>query len=270
MAYHNGMTAESSALNCYDDKNIYMLESVYGRGYLSPGGDDEVNAIIENTISVKGKAVLDLGCGLGGSSIALAKNHHAKQVTAADIDPAVLARATELVAAEDLNHVITLRRIDAGPLPFGPNTFDVVYMTAVSCHIQNLIPFFEEVNRVLVLGGDLIGIEWLIGSDPDSYQRWDQLLQQQGLNFFFVSEDAFRQSLADASFNTVSLHDRTKSMARLTAAILNRVRDDLRENLEALLGSKNYQDFSEWCEVRAAALQRNGALMKQFHATKAG
>lgn len=270
MAHHDCMTVERNTSNRYDDKNIYMMESVYGRGYLSPGGNDEVSAIIENTVSVEGKTVLDLGCGLGGSSIALAKNHKAKHVTAADIDPSVLSRAVELVSAEELDRRITIKRIDAGPLPFDANNFEIVYMSAVSCHIRDLPPFFKEINRILVPGGHLIGIEWLVGDEPASYEKWDQFLRQQGLNFFFVTETVFRQSLVDAAFCGVSLQDRTASMGRLTDAIYDRVCGKLHNDLKALLGVKAYQDFREWCEVRATALQKNGAMMQQFHAVKAG
>ena len=61
------------------------MEMLYGTGYLSMGGDDEVANIVAQ-VDVAGKDVLDIGCGLGGALIALTRNHHARHAHGIDID----------------------------------------------------------------------------------------------------------------------------------------------------------------------------------------
>ena len=61
----------------YNRRNIETMEMLYGTGYLSMGGDDEVANIVAR-VEVAGKDVLDIGCGLGGALIALTRNHHAR------------------------------------------------------------------------------------------------------------------------------------------------------------------------------------------------
>jgi 2-polyprenyl-3-methyl-5-hydroxy-6-metoxy-1,4-benzoquinol methylase len=56
--------------NQYNRRNIETMEMLYGTGYLSMGGDDEVANIVAR-VEVAGKDVLDIGCGLGGALIAL-------------------------------------------------------------------------------------------------------------------------------------------------------------------------------------------------------
>ena len=46
----------------YDDRAIRFLEALWGEGFLSPGGPDEVRRIVED-IDFSGKRVLDIGCG---------------------------------------------------------------------------------------------------------------------------------------------------------------------------------------------------------------
>ena len=103
--------------NRYDAQNIATMEMIYGEGYLSAGGDSEVAAILEG-VPLSGARVLDLGCGLGGASITIVRDHHAAHVHGVDIDGKVLDRAAELVDREGLGERITLQQIEPGPLPF--------------------------------------------------------------------------------------------------------------------------------------------------------
>ncbi|TIV04561.1 MAG: SAM-dependent methyltransferase, partial [Mesorhizobium sp.] len=60
----------------YDDTAIRFLEALWGEGYLSPGGPDEVDRIVEG-LSLKGKTILDIGCGAGGITLHLMVKHGA-------------------------------------------------------------------------------------------------------------------------------------------------------------------------------------------------
>ena len=52
----------------YPDEFINRLEVLWGEGFLSPGGADEVKEIV-NGLDISGKSVLDIGCGTGGVEI---------------------------------------------------------------------------------------------------------------------------------------------------------------------------------------------------------
>jgi len=47
----------------YPDDIITKLEVAFGKGFLSPGGQEEVAKIVEG-IDLKGKEVLDIGAGI--------------------------------------------------------------------------------------------------------------------------------------------------------------------------------------------------------------
>ena len=49
----------------YHDKLIGMLERLWGDGWLSPGGPEEVRRLLAG-MELRGKTILDIGCGAGG------------------------------------------------------------------------------------------------------------------------------------------------------------------------------------------------------------
>jgi phosphoethanolamine N-methyltransferase len=253
--------------NKYDRQNIVTMEKIYGEGYLSAGGDGEVASIVDG-IDLAGKDILDIGCGLGGASITMARDHRARHVTAIDIDSAVLDRAATLVEKADLEAIITLEKVNPGQLPFGGNQFDLAYVTAVTCHLPELKPFFEEVLRVLKPGGMIVGCEWFKVEENQAFQTWDDLLRDRGLHFYFVDTNQFKRSLSDCGFEDVSISDRTDVIAALAANAVDRVDNELKDDLIQALGEEGYETCRHWTAVRADALVAGGMGQGHFRGTR--
>ena len=80
----------------YSDEDIIEFEAIFGEGFLSPGGQEEVAKIVEN-VNLAGKDVLDIGIGIGGPACLLVENHGAARVTGIDVEDPVLEKATRTV-----------------------------------------------------------------------------------------------------------------------------------------------------------------------------
>lgn len=254
--------------NRYDPRNIECMEMVYGEGFLAPGGAEEVARIVEH-IGLRRRDVLDVGCGLGGAVVALAHDLHARHVTGVDVEAAVLERARELVAAAGVGARVCLRQIEPGPLPFEASSFDVAYVNSVSCHLERLGEFFAELLRVLRPGGYLVGSEWFVGEDSTAFKNWDEFLRERGLNFYFVTQDAYTQALVSTGFESVEIIDRSDVIGGLCNRDLHKVSGSLRARLTEALGDSGYADLVRWTRTRADALRTKGALRAHFRATKA-
>lgn len=79
----------------YPDHYIDRLEILWGKGFLSPGGPDEIALLIGDR-DITGANVLDLGCGIGGPSLLLVSRFGAGHVTGVDIEPELIARAEKI------------------------------------------------------------------------------------------------------------------------------------------------------------------------------
>ena len=77
------MQAEDGAF--YHDKMVGMVQALWGEGFLSPGGPDEVARLVAGS-DFTGKSVLDIGCGAGGIDIALSA------ITVPDMSAALMSR----------------------------------------------------------------------------------------------------------------------------------------------------------------------------------
>ena len=51
----------------YGPKQLNLLKTVWGEGFLSPGGTDEIDEVMKG-IDASGKSILDIGCGCGGAA----------------------------------------------------------------------------------------------------------------------------------------------------------------------------------------------------------
>ncbi|MEL6856497.1 MAG: methyltransferase domain-containing protein, partial [Cyanobacteria bacterium J06607_13] len=103
-----------------------------------------------------GSTLLDVGCGIGGSSRVLAKDY-GFDVTAVTISPGQVERATQLTP-ENVSAKFMVD--DAMALSFPDETFDVVWSLEAGPHMPDKAVFARELLRVLKPGGLLVVGDW--------------------------------------------------------------------------------------------------------------
>src|SRR5258706_3813617 len=139
---------ENQAGELYHRRMIDMLQAIWGEGFLSPGGPEEVARLI-GAVDLRGRAVLDVGCGAGGIDIALVQEHGAGLVTAIDVEDTVVGTARALIAREGLEARIVVVKVTPGPLPFMAGTFDVGFSKDNILHHAHKHPPMAQGFRVL-------------------------------------------------------------------------------------------------------------------------
>jgi len=89
--------------------------------------------------------ILDVGTGTGAGAFTLARRFPNAEIIGVDLSEGMLAEARRNMPAE-LRDRVTFQRADASALPFADGSFDL------AAH-ANMIPFFDEVARVVATGG---------------------------------------------------------------------------------------------------------------------
>ena len=221
----------------YTDSLIDFLEVVWGEGYLSPGGAEEVSRILEGS-DLRGRSVLDIGCGSGGIAMELVEKYGAGTVVGIDIEDGVLARAASRVAARNLADRITLERVAPGPLPFDAARFDVVFSKDSMIHIPDKESLFADVYRVLAPGGWFIASDWLISHDGEPSPEMTHYVGLEGLSFGMASPDRYRAALEAAGFDEIALVNRNPWYVEVARRERDAIAGDLYERACAAAGKQ--------------------------------
>ncbi len=123
------------------------LAANYGDGEFSGARRAAVLTAIADTIACP-RRVLDLGCGNGAFAVEFAARIPDAHVVGMDLSPHMLRVATR----RRIGHADFLRG-DAGALPFGPGTFDLVFMSHVLMLVPNMERCVAGIAQCLVPGG---------------------------------------------------------------------------------------------------------------------
>jgi SAM-dependent methyltransferase len=126
------------------------------------------------------RRVLDVGTGTGTAARAIAIRWPEAQVVGVDVAEGMIAEARRLLP-EGLRDRVRFEHADASALPFSAGSFDLVTLA-------NMIPFFDEIDRVLAPGG-VVAFIWSVGDETPIYGPPERLRAELRQRAFFDFRD---------------------------------------------------------------------------------
>ncbi len=121
------------------------------------------------------RRILDLGTGTGAAAFAAARRFPAAEVVGADLAERMLAEARAQTPPE-LADRISFQTADGARLPFDDGEFDLVVLA-------NMIPFFDELARVVSGGGHVV-LTFSAGPETPIWVPPERLRQELGARGF--------------------------------------------------------------------------------------
>lgn len=132
-----------------------------------------------------GEEVLDAGCGVGGSSIFLAKELGCN-VTGITLSDQQVQRAKANAQTAGLDEKLQFQQADYSATSFADNSFDVIWALESAVHDPKKHGFFGEAHRILRPGGRLIMGEYI--KNDSSMPAKDQKLFHRWLDAWAIAD----------------------------------------------------------------------------------
>ena len=202
-----GLPMTTASDEHYPLDSILFLEEMWGDGFLSPGGPEEVERLLSG-IDLAGRTVVDIGSGAGGVSILLADRYGAARVIGLDVEATMVAHARAKVERAGLQDRIEIRRVEPGPMPLPDAGVDFVFSKDSIVHIPDKEALAADAFRVLKPGGWFVASDWLISHDGEPSPEMADYIAKEDLDFGMASPARYRRAPEAAGFVDVSLTNR--------------------------------------------------------------
>ena len=210
----------------YSRTGILRYEKIFGPGYISTGGPETTETLCTRLGKAlrQGVRVLDVGSGIGGAAIHLAKKYGAR-VTGIDLAPEMIAIGLERARESDAPETIAFLIGDILESTF-PHKFDVIWSRDALMHIHDKPRLFARLFDLLAPGGQVVITDYARGTGPGS-PEFQAYVRSTG--YHLIDPASYGKLLEGAGFVNVKVEDATEKFIEIMkreAERLERNRDD--------------------------------------------
>ena len=202
----------------YSPEEIRKYEAIYGRNFISPGGEATARALLGLAALEPSMNVLDVGCGLGGAAFVMAQAFDV-QVHGIDLSCNMLAIAQARLEQAGLAHAVSFEHADI--LRYVPAIeYDLVHSRDVFLHIHDKAGLFAAIMGCLRPGGQLLFSDYLCRAGVRSAD-FEAYIESRGYDL--RSLDQYRALLGLAGFDVLLAQDRTPEFVDILEHELERL-----------------------------------------------
>jgi phosphoethanolamine N-methyltransferase len=240
----------------YAPKEIRKYEAIYGRHFVSPGGEACARECVARLKLAPGDTVLDVGCGLGGSAFLMAGDYGAR-VHGIDASADMIALASDRCREERLEDLVSFTRGDCLDLT-ASRVYQAVYSRDVFLHIEDKLRLFEILREAMVPGGRLLFTDYCRSEKPSS-DDFAAYVAERGYHLISVAD--YEECLHEAGLVDVESVD-------WTARFIEIHRDELQRLSAAGLAADDEADLRQGWQRKIARAERGEQRWGLFTATR--
>ncbi|WP_394753091.1 methyltransferase domain-containing protein [Crenothrix sp.] len=169
------------------------------------------NQVLYDAAGIKASdRVLDAGCGVGGSSIWMAKNY-GNRATGMTVSSQQAIYGAQHADRQGVGKLVDFEVADFCQMPFEDESFDVVWALESSCYALDKGVFLKEAMRVLRKGGRVVVCDGFFTRREFNTEEWREIMTC--LNGWAVPnlclKDEFSGLLEQQGFHSPTMRDLT-------------------------------------------------------------
>jgi len=211
-------------------------------------GDTATKELIELSGFTPDQHILDVGCGIGGSTRRLSSETGCR-VTGIDLSDEYIVTAQRLTQLLNMQERVSFEAASALALPFDDNSFDGVWSLQMNMNVDDKLSWLEETCRVLKPGGRAVLYE--VCGNKNAPQHFPVPWAQDSSMSFLVPPETFRDIITSAGFDIAVWNDKTD----LASEAFARVKEPAGEPKLPILGV--YMLVGNDISTKAYNLRRN-------------
>uniref|UniRef100_A0A8C4QTT0 phosphoethanolamine N-methyltransferase n=1 Tax=Eptatretus burgeri TaxID=7764 RepID=A0A8C4QTT0_EPTBU len=246
----------------FSRRKISHIEWMYGQGFLSAGGLDTTQELMSLLNLKPGEKVLDIGCGIGGPALYMAKAYGV-EVLGIDLCLCAIEIAQNRLMEKNVPKV-QFELCDATMREFPENSFDVVYSKESILYILDKLSLFQKLHRWLKPTGRFLILDYCSGEQPMS-EDFQKFVNSTG--FQLLAVPSFTKYLETAGFADVHVTDYTPQFVKHLKNELMHVK----KNKEEFIKNFSKQEYDDNINVWKGKIQEceaGGLTQGLFQGTK--
>jgi len=169
-------------------------------------GDAATKELIKLSAFTPDMHILDVGCGIGGSTRRLA-HETGCCVTGIDLSDEYIDTAQRLTQLLNMQERVKFHATSALALPFDDNSFDGVWSLQMNMNVEDKLSWLKETYRVLKPGGRAVLYE--VCGRKNSPLYFPVPWAQDSSMSFLVPPESFRAVITAAGFDITVWNDKT-------------------------------------------------------------
>ncbi|CAF0750482.1 unnamed protein product [Adineta ricciae] len=249
----------------YSTNGVLRYEKIFGPGFVSTGGLDTTKEFVESLHLKDDQLVLDVGCGIGGGDIYMAKTYGCS-VIGVDLSTNMVSIAYERLMGMTASKLkVSFEIGDVMSHEFEPNSFDVIYSRDTILHISDKMSLFARLYGWLKPGGQLFISDYTCAPKNEWSKEYEEYVIQRRYTLLTVPE--YGKLLESVGFKDVDAKDATEKFVECLNMELERIEAN-KEDFIREFSSEDYEHLIEGWHGKLQRCAKGDQRWGVFHARK--